>query len=146
MLNNDFKEFIQLLNVHSVRYLVVGGYAVAFHGHPRYTKDIDIWILLDKTNAKKMLDVLNVFGFSSLGLTEDDFLKKDNIIQLGNPPNRIDILTDLSGVIFDECYPQKKNINIDGVAINFIDVESLIQNKKASGRHQDLADIENLTE
>ena len=105
MLNNDFKEFIQLLNVHSVRYLVVGGYAVAFHGHPRYTKDIDIWILLDKTNAKKMLDVLNVFGFSSLGLTEDDFLKKDNIIQLGNPPNRIDILTDLSGVIFDECYP-----------------------------------------
>lgn len=146
MLNNDFKEFIQLLNVHSVRYLVVGGYAVAFHGHPRYTKDIDIWILLDKTNAKKMLDVLNVFGFSSLGLTEDDFLKKDNIIQLGNPPNRINILTDLSGVIFDECYPQKKNINIDGVAINFIDVESLIQNKKASGRHQDLADIENLKE
>ncbi len=146
MLNNDFKEFIQLLNVHSVRYLVVGGYAVAFHGHPRYTKDIDIWILLDKTNAKKMLDVLNAFGFSSLGLTEDDFLKKDNIIQLGNPPNRINILTDLSGVIFDECYPQKKNINIDGVAINFIDVESLIQNKKASGRHQDLADIENLTE
>ena len=112
MLNNDFKEFIQLLNVQNVRYLVVGGYAVAFHGHPRYTKDIDIWILLDKTNAKKMLDVLNAFGFSSLGLTEDDFLKKDNIIQLGNPPNRINILTDLSGVIFDECYPQKKNIKI----------------------------------
>ncbi len=146
MLNNDFKEFIQLLNVHDVRYLVVGGYAVAFHGHPRYTKDIDIWIMLEKMNAERMLDVLTAFGFSSLGLRADDFLKKDNVVQLGNPPNRIDILTDLSGVIFEECYLKRNSIDIDGVSINFIDIENLIQNKKASGRHQDLADIENLKE
>jgi len=93
-----------------------------------------------------MLDVLKVFGFSSLGLQRDDFLKKNNVIQLGNPPNRIDILTDLSGVVFEECYPKRNSITIDGIAINFIDIENLIQNKKASGRHQDLADIENLKE
>jgi len=146
VLNNDFKEFIQLLNVHNVQYLIVGGYAVAFHGHPRYTKDIDIWIWMEQTNAEHMLDVLKVFGFSSLGLQRDDFLKKNNVIQLGNPPNRIDILTDLSGVVFEECYPKRNSITIDGIAINFIDIENLIQNKKASGRHQDLADIENLKE
>ncbi|HAP35679.1 MAG TPA: hypothetical protein DCQ28_06935 [Bacteroidetes bacterium] len=146
MLNNDFKEFIQLLNVHNVQYLIVGGYAVAFHGHPRYTKDIDIWIWMEQTNAEHMLDVLKVFGFSSLGLQRDDFLKKNNVVQLGNPPNRIDILTDLSGVVFEECYPKRNSITIDGIAINFIDIENLIQNKKASGRHQDLADIENLKE
>jgi len=146
VLNNDFKEFIQLLNVHNVQYLIVGGYAVAFHGHPRYTKDIDIWIWMEQTNAEHMLDVLKVFGFSSLGLQRDDFLKKNNVVQLGNPPNRIDILTDLSGVVFEECYPKRNSITIDGIAINFIDIENLIQNKKASGRHQDLADIENLKE
>ncbi len=144
MLNNDFKEFIQLLNAHSVQYLVVGGYAVAFHGHPRYTKDIDIWVWLEKSNAEKIVAALNDFGFASLGLTPKDFLQPNKVIQLGNPPNRIDILTDISGVTFEICYPKKKSIDVDGVRIDFIDSESLKQNKKASGRHQDLADIENL--
>ena len=104
MLSRDFKEFIELLNEHSVRYLVVGGYAVAFHGYPRYTKDIDIWIELSLENADKILKALNEFGFGSLDLTPDDFLESDQIIQLGYPPNRIDILTTLKDLKFEDCY------------------------------------------
>ncbi len=88
MLNQDFKEFIQFLNANSVRYLVVGGYAVAVHGHPRYTKDIDIWIEMSSENADNLLKALEQFGFGSLGLNSQDFLTPDQIIQLGYPPNR----------------------------------------------------------
>ncbi len=93
MLNQDFKEFIQLLNDNQVRYLVVGGYAVALHGHPRYTKDIDVWIELAQENASHIIKALEQFGFASLGLKENDFLVEDQIIQLGYLPNRIDIIT-----------------------------------------------------
>ncbi|MEN8216920.1 MAG: hypothetical protein ABFS56_11230 [Pseudomonadota bacterium] len=98
ILSQDFREFIELLNYNQVRYLVVGGYAVAFHGHPRYTKDIDIWIWVSKNNAKKVLKTLDEFGFSSLGLKEEDFLEPGYVIQLGYPPNRIDILTQVTGL------------------------------------------------
>lgn len=144
VLNQDFKEFIQLLNDHDVKYLVVGGYAVAFHGHPRYTKDIDLWIWLNDKNAKKILEVIKDFGFSSLNLEIDDFLNPENIIQLGYPPNRIDLLADLEGVDFEKCYSSKVESKIDNTKVNFIDLKNLKKNKKATGRHQDLADLENL--
>lgn len=143
-LNQDFKEFIQSLNDSDVRYLVVGGYAVAQHGHPRYTKDIDVWVEMTKENAAKIVKALKQFGFASLGLKESDFLEADQIVQLGYPPSRIDILTTLTGVEFSECYPSRVIVEIDGVPVNFIDLENLIKNKKAVGRHQDLADVENL--
>ncbi len=144
MLNRDFKEFIQLLKSNGVRYLVVGGYALAVHGHPRYTKDIDIWIALSPENAASIIKALDQFGFGSLGLTENDFLVEGHTIQLGNPPNRIDILCSVSGVEFNDCYEKRIETEIDGVTVNFIDIESLKINKKASGRLQDLADIEAL--
>lgn len=144
MLSKDFKEFIELLNVHSVRYLVVGGYAVAFHGYPRYTKDLDVWIELSPENASNVIEALEAFGFGSLGLKTEDFLEGDQVVQLGYPPNRIDILTTLKDIKFDDCYKEKIEIEIEGIKINFIDLESLKQNKRATGRPQDLADTENL--
>jgi predicted nucleotidyltransferase len=144
VLNQDFKEFIQSLNDNGVRYLVIGGYAVAFHGHPRYTKDIDIWIAMDAANAANIIKALEQFGFASLDLQAADFLMPDQIIQLGDPPNRIDIITSTPGVDFDNCYPARAQTEIDGIQVNFIDLENLKRNKKAVGRHQDLADIESL--
>ena len=143
-LDPDFREFIQLLNAHSVRYLIVGGYAVAAHGHPRYTKDLDIWIWLDQDNASLLIHALGDFGFDALGLTPEDFLQPDQIIQLGYPPNRIDLLTTAPGVTFEDCYPVRQVIDIEGIAVDFIDLENLKKNKRASGRAQDLADLENL--
>jgi len=144
VLNRDFKEFIQSLNDNHVRFLVVGGYAVAFHGHPRYTKDLDIWIEMTKENAQKIIHSLKQFGFDSLGLMEEDFLIPDQTIQLGYPPSRIDLITTLSGVDFETCYSSRVLIEIDGTQVHFIDLENLKINKQASGRLQDLADIENL--
>ena len=144
MLNPDFKEFIQLLNENSVHYLVVGGYAVAIHGYPRYTKDIDIWIELSPENARKITLTLDKFGFSSLGLQASDFLEADMIIQLGYPPNRIDLITSLSGVDFEPCFNNRLEVDIDGTLVAFINLENLKVNKRATGRAQDLADLENL--
>jgi uncharacterized protein YpmS len=144
MLSKDFREFIELLNEHEVRYLVVGGYAVAFHGHPRYTKDLDVWIELSPVNAGNVILALEDFGFGSLGLKTEDFLESDQIIQLGYPPNRIDILTTLKKVKFEDCYKERVEIEIRGLKINFINLENLKQNKRATGRPQDLADAENL--
>ncbi len=144
MLNQDFKEFIQSLNDNQVRYLVIGGYAVAFHGHPRYTKDMDVWIAMKPDNAAKMVKALEQFGFGSLGLRAEDFLVPDQIIQLGYAPSRIDLLTTLEGVEFENCYASRVEVEIDEIKANFIDLDNLKRNKKATGRHQDLADLENL--
>lgn len=144
MLSKEFIEFIELLNAHNVRYLVVGGYAVALHGHPRYTKDLDVWIELSPKNAENIINALEEFGFGSLGLKPEDFLERDQIIQLGYPPNRIDILTTLKDIQFNDCYKEKVEIQIQGIKINFIDLENLKLNKRATGRPQDLADAENL--
>jgi len=144
VLNRDFKEFIQSLNDNNVRYLVIGGYAVAIHGHPRYTKDMDVWIAMDATNAANIVKALKQFGFASLGLQEADFLQPDQIIQLGYPPNRIDMITTASGIDFETCYADRIQEEIDGIQVNFIDRENLLRNKKAVGRHQDLADVESL--
>lgn len=143
-LSNDFKEFIELLNVNKVKYLVVGGYAVGFHGHPRYTKDIDLWVLMKSNNASNIIKSVKEFGFESLGLEEEDFLNSDNIIQLGFPPNRIVLLTEIAGVEFESCYSNKLTIEFEGVTIPFISLNDLIKNKQTSGRLQDLADAEKL--
>jgi len=144
VLNQDFKEFIQSLNDNHVRYLVVGGYAVALHGHPRYTKDIDIWVEMEPENAAKLIKALEQFGFDSLGLRETDFLVPGQVVQLGQPPNRIDLLCTVSGVNFIECYESRVTVEVDAVPVSFIDLENLRKNKAAAGRHQDLADLENL--
>jgi hypothetical protein len=145
MFGQDFKEFIQLLNEKKVEYLIVGGYAVTVYGYPRYTGDLDIWINNSADNANLILDVLKDFGFSSLKLIPDDFQKKGNIVQLGYPPLRIDILNDIDGVEFHDCYERKKYFIIDELKIPFISSNDLLINKKASGRHKDIDDIENLT-
>ena len=144
IINKDFKEFLELLNKNQVKYLIVGGYAAAFHGHPRYTKDIDIWILMEKSNAENILKTLAEFGFPDLGITEGDLVSPEVVIQLGYAPNRIDLITEVSGLTFNDCYEKRVIVDVEGVKINFIDLESLKKNKKSSGRHQDLADLESL--
>lgn len=144
VLDKNFREFLELLNSNEVRYLVVGGYAVAFHGHPRYTRDIDLWIDRVPENAKNLMFALAEFGFGSVDLKAEDFLTEDQIVQLGQPPNRIDLLTSISGVEFSECFESKVVGVIDKIPINFIGLELLVKNKKASGRLQDLADVEKL--
>ncbi|MEL7122928.1 MAG: nucleotidyltransferase [Bacteroidota bacterium] len=144
ILSQDFKEFVELLNHHEVKYMITGGYAVAIYGHPRYTGDIDVWIEASKVNADKLVSVFNDFGLSSFGLKSEHFTKPDQVIQIGYPPYRIDILTSIDGVIFHEAYQNKKKVEIDGIDVRFIGLEDLIKNKKATGRGIDLDDIENL--
>ena len=144
MFEPDFVDFIELLNKHSVEYLVVGAHALAFHGRPRHTGDLDVWIKKSDDNAEKMLNVIHDFGFSSLGLTKDDFLRENYVTQLGYPPLRIDILSAISGVQFDEAFNGKINADIEGLQISFINVQDFIANKRASGRKKDLGDIESL--
>ena len=144
VLNKDFREFIESLNDNGVKYLIVGGYAVGFHGYPRYTKDLDVWVLVSHQNADNVLRALNQFGMGSLGLQKEDFLKPDEFVQLGYPPNLIDLVMSCDGVDFESCYKTKKQLLVDGLSIDFIDIENLRKNKKASGRPQDLADLDNL--
>jgi len=144
MFSPDFKEFVQLLINNKVEYLVVGGYAVGIHGHPRYTGDLDIWLNPTEENANKILTSLNEFGFSSFGLSHSDFCKEGTIIQLGYPPLRIDLLTSIDGVTFEECYKNRKEVEIEDIIVYFIGYNDLIKNKKESGRLRDLDDINNL--
>lgn len=143
-LSQDFREFLRSLNDNGVRYLIVGGYAVAWHGHPRYTKDLDVWIERTDENAANIVGAIEQFGFASLQLRTDDFLEADQIIQIGLPPNRIDLITSIAGVEFDECYPHRMSGELEDVTVPFIDIVNLKKNKQASGRLQDLADLENL--
>ncbi len=140
----DFKEFFQLLNSHKVLYLVIGGYAVAYHGYPRATGDIDIWIATNPDNAKKTVQAIKEFGFADPNISEEIFLKEDQVIRMGVPPLRIELLTTISGVDFKSCYANRIDETIDEVKISFITLEHLKQNKKASGRHIDLNDLERL--
>ena len=144
VLDKDFKEFIELLNVYKVKYLVIGGYAVNYHGYPRYTKDIDFWIWLAKENIDRLLQVIDAFGFGSLGLQSDDLLNPENVIQLGYEPYRIDLLTDVTGVNFQECYQRKATVTVDEIQVNFLGLEDLIEAKLKVGRLQDLADAQQL--
>jgi predicted nucleotidyltransferase len=141
MLNRDFKEFAELLNAHGVEYLVVGGYALAAHGHPRYTGDIDFWIAPSSENISKLLLVLDEFGFASLGITAADF-DADTVLQLGQPPRRIDLLTSIDGVFFDVCFAKREQVELAGVRLNIIGLDDLKTNKRSAGRLKDLADLE----
>jgi hypothetical protein len=140
----DFKEFLKLLNAHQVEYLLVGGYAVGYYGYPRATADIDLWIAINPANADKTVAVLKEFGFNVPDLSPELFLKEWQIVRLGVPPVRIELATTISGVIFDECYPLRVTDKLDGVDVNLISLKHLKLNKKAAGRHKDLADLENL--
>lgn len=143
-LNPDFREFVGLLLSHNVRFLVIGGYAVAAHGHPRYTKDLDIWVWADPTNSERILAALRDFGFGDVGLTSSDFQKPGAIIQLGSEPQRIDILTSATGLDFADAYEHRIHVSIDGVDVPFISLDDLKKNKSSTGRLQDLADVEAL--
>lgn len=140
----DFKEFLQLLNAHHVEYLLIGGYAVGYHGYPRATADMDVWVAIHPHNAEKLVTVLKEFGFDLPELSADLFLKDNQIIRMGVPPVKIEITTTISGVTFEECYTERVVDVLDGVEVNLIDLKHLKINKKASGRHKDLNDLENL--
>lgn len=140
----DFVDFIELLNVQQVEYMIVGAHALAFHGRPRHTGDLDIWIKPSIQNAYKMVKVLEDFGFGSLGLVKEDFLKENYVTQLGYPPLRIDILNSISGVNFEDAYKNKVDAEVEGLFISYINIKDFIANKQASGRAKDLGDIEAL--
>jgi hypothetical protein len=139
---DDFIDFIELLNLKGVEYMVIGAHALAFHGRPRHTGDLDIWIKPSFENAEKMVTVLKDFGFESLGLKKDDFLKENYVTQLGYPPLRIDILNSISGVDFDEAYKGKIIGQVEDLKVSFINIADFIANKSATGRAKDLGDIE----
>jgi hypothetical protein len=143
-LPSDFKEFLKLLNEKEVRYLLIGGYAVGYHGYPRATNDMDIWIALHPDNAERVVTALRDFGFNLPELTPEIFLKENAIIRMGVPPMRLEISTGISGVDFEECYVNRIEDILDGIQVTIIDLQHLKINKKAAGRLKDLADLENL--
>ena len=140
-----YPDFLELFNAFSVEYLVVGSYALAFHGAPRNTGVIDIWVKPEKVNAKRILEALDDFGFGSLNLSVDDFIHPDKIIQLGYSPVRIDLITSISGVSWDEAVKNGVKGPYGRTTVNFIGLNEFKKNKKASGRLQDLADLERLS-
>lgn len=141
----DLREFIELLNSHDVHYVIVGGYAVAYHGYPRMTGDIDFFIEVSSENAHKLESAIVAFGFGGLGLTSEDFLQPGIVVQLGYPPNRIDLLTGISGATFAEAWEKRVETEFDGLPMVFIDKSTLIANKAATGRPKDLADLDVLS-
>jgi hypothetical protein len=141
--NSDFKEFLILLNKYKVSYLIIGGYAISVYSHPTNTDDIDIWIKVSEGNAKKMLKVLEEFGFGNLNITKDDLTKRDFVVQLGFPPNRIDILTGITGLNYDTAYKNRTVRHIAGIGkISFISRDDLIKNKQLSKRVKDKQALE----
>jgi Nucleotidyltransferase of unknown function (DUF6036) len=143
-LADDLREFIELLNSHKAEYLIVGAYALAFHGRPRSTGDLDILIHNSRKNAERIHRVIAEFGFPADGLTAVDFQQSGQIVQLGRPPVRIDILTSISGVSFAEAWESRIDSHIGRVPVAFIGRECLIRNKRATNRPQDRADVEAL--
>lgn len=140
----DFKDLLQLLQAKQVEYLLIGGYAVGYHGYIRPTGDIDIWFAVHPQNAKKLVTVLEEFGFGVSELSDELFLQEEKIIRMGVPPLRIDITSSISGVNFEECYAQRIVDTIDGVEVSLISLKHLKANKKASGRPKDLNDLAHL--
>ena len=143
-LQKDFREFIELLISHGVDAVIVGAHALAFHGHPRLTGDIDILVRPTIENADRLMAALEAFGFGDSGLGREDFVRPDRVIQLGQPPNRIDLLTSVTGVEIDEIWAGRVAGKLDGVPVFFIGRDELIRNKRATGRPQDAADVATL--
>ena len=141
---SDFSEFLKLLNAHNVEYLLVGGFAVAIHGYPRATADMDVWVARTRQNAERIVEALREFGFDLPSLNVDLFLEPERIVRMGNAPIRIELLTSIDGVDFDECAGRSINQMVDGAKIPVIGLDDLKTNKRASARSKDLADLENL--
>jgi predicted nucleotidyltransferase len=143
-LAQDFEDFIKLLHKNEVDYLVVGGYALAFHGKPRYTGDLDVWINNSEANAEKLVLAIADFGLSSLGLTKSDFMLEGYVTQIGYPPLRIDLLNSIDGVKFEDAFPNRLSVDVNGFNVNYIGLKEFIKNKTASGRSQDIADLKEI--
>ena len=143
-LANDWREFIELLNANEVRYLIVGAFAVAFHDKPRMTGDIDFWVNPSPEIADRIMRALSDFGFGSLGPSSEDFTSKDSVVQLGFPPNRIDIMTAISGVQFVEAWAEKAGGTLDGVPVNFLSKQHLRIDKQSADRLKDRKDARRL--
>ncbi len=139
----EFKELLSIFNEYGVRYLIVGGFAVMVYSEPRYTKDLDVWIEASPENASKVFAALQAFGAPLEGITENDF-SGNGFYQMGRPPARIDVMMSLDGLEFSTSWQNRNRAQFRGVPVNFLGKDDLIRNKEASGRHQDLADIENL--
>lgn|SRR5690348_17443923 len=139
-LTQEWRSFIECLECNKVEYLVVGAIALAHHGLPRYTGDLDIWVRNSPTNAQRVVDALRTFGFGSLELKAEDFTGAYQVVQLGRAPRRIDLLTTISGVTFEEAWEERATGKVEGVTAPFIGVKALLRNKQASGRTQDRAD------
>ncbi len=141
--SQDLKEFIKLLIEKKVEYLIVGGFAVTFHSREKFTEDLDVWIKRTKSNAKRIFKVLSEFGFGNIELSEDDFQKPGFVLQLGYPPNRIDVMTDVEGLTFDEAYKKSKlGVIYKELEVRYLSYDDLISNKQKVARHKDLFDIE----
>lgn len=138
----DFREFLRLLNSNKVEYLVIGGYAVNYYGFPRATADLDIWVAIHPVNAERLAQLLRNFGFQQASAAM--FVEPHKVIRMGVPPVRLEILTNISGVDFEECYSRRLETEMDGVAVNLIHIEDLKRNKRASGRLKDQLDLEQL--
>ncbi len=143
-LQKDLREFVELLNSHEVEFLVVGGHAVAFHGYPRFTGDIDFFVRPSQQNASKIGDALEAFGFPEARRFQEALMTEGKIVQLGYPPSRIDLLTSATGLEFEDASKQAIPGELDGLPVRFLDRSSLLRNKRASGRAKDLADVEEL--
>ena len=144
-LANDYKEFLRLLRAHGVEYLLIGGWAVGYHGYPRATYDLDVWIATSPANANRVVKALSEFGFDVPELSTDLFLQPDKIVRMGVEPKCIEVMTSISGVEFDECYRERLETTLNDVPVSLINLRDLKINKKASGRLKDLADLEQLS-
>ena len=145
-LNQDFREFIALLEKHAVEYLIVGGYAVAFHGFPRYTGDIVFFVAVSESNATGLLAVLEDFGFGNIGIEKADFQQPDFVVEIGREPRKIQVLTGIDGVTFEECRQHGITETYGGMSLNFIGIDELLRNKQAAARAKDLIDVHALRE
>jgi hypothetical protein len=145
-LARDFKEFLKLLNSNGVEYLLIGGYAVGIYGHIRATGDMDVWVRISPENATKITEALRGFGFATAALDATLFLSPNNVIRMGLPPLRIEVLTSISGVEFEACYAERETVQIEELEVPVISLARLRQNKAASARAKDLADLESLPE
>lgn len=143
-LPKDFSEFLRLLNSKQIEYLLIGGWAVGYYGYPRATGDMDIWVSRKKENAHKLIEAFKEFGFDVPELSSELFTNENQITRIGVPPLRIEVLTTISGVTFEECFPNRKTAELDGIKINLIGLDDLKKNKAASKRFRDLDDLEQL--
>lgn len=145
MLNRHFHDFLGLLEKRGVEYVIVGGYAVGIHGFPRYTGDLDVFVAISRKNADRLVGVFEEFGFSALNLKPEDFLEADTVVEIGREPMKIQVLTGIDGISFEECRSDRILVNVSGLEVPFIGFASLLANKAASPRSKDRIDLEELT-